>query len=306
MLDESLVGLGNGLHLWDPHALFGWLAAALKFLKRNTLPGQSYFLHRPRTAPGAKTGVDYFVLEEKPELWAECPDVFSHALGNIWRRDTLVERVASFLRAPNVPHVRKSSINHGKKTQGDAHKNKHRPAGEIILLDFSRNPKTFRDVLQECAELNPCRQEELPSGAHIFVVPEDFEDAMHAVEREGWTLKRRHVVVAQEFEEVVMSVVKKIASREQVRLKSRTVACFCDAKEEPQVQVGTPDFPKSQQASASEDGQERLERFMLFCVKRTFIHIPCADSIYSGPSSGPKTVSTSDANPRVLVHPRKL
>jgi len=147
--------------------------------------------------------------------------------------------------------------------------------------------------LQECSELHASHHQEHPSGAHIFVRPEDFCKAMDAIDREGWTLQRRHVVVANEFEDLVMEVVKKIPSRQQVRLKSRTAATLCPANEEPNAE------------KASENAQESFELFLQFCVKRTFIHVPCGSSIYSGPSGGPRTTSTSDANPRVLVHPRK-
>ena len=138
-----------------------------------------------------------------------------------------MERVGSFLRAPtHVRLVRGSSRNHrpfagAYPVIDEIH--------EIVFLDFSRNPKEFNDVLRDCAELSECREAlkkidvstQLPSGAHLFVRPGHVEGAMEAILREGWELARRHIVVAKEFEEIVMDVIRRLRSKSQVRLKGR-------------------------------------------------------------------------------------
>jgi len=242
-------------------------------------------------------------------------------------------------------------------------------AGQIILIDFSRNPKTLRDVLRECATFASCCHQQLPdSGGHVIVRPEVLRDALAAIEREGWALKRRHLVVAEEAEELVMRCIReRLASKEQVRPRSRTVASLAaaaPAREQPaapdpecdrsveqssaHAPLGAAGRPGSENgggfgrhsaeamsggagrrcllaeplegdsgggrlSEAQADGEmlgggpsERFELFVQFCVKRTFIHVQCASpSVYSGPSSGPKTVSTSDGNPRISVRPRR-
>lgn len=155
-------------------------------------------------------------------------------------------------------------------------------------------------------------QTELTSGAHIFVKSKDYHPVCDAIVREGWQLQRRHVVVTREFEDVVIAAVKELASKLQVRLKRRTSSTVSS------LSVGSSAFgaahvdlhasycAEQQMESGSENEKSGRAPEFIYVVKRTFIHIPVPASLYSGPSSGQKTASTGDANPRVHFSPRKV
>mmetsp|Transcript_55096 Transcript_55096/g.98305 ORF Transcript_55096/g.98305 Transcript_55096/m.98305 type:complete len:679 (+) Transcript_55096:45-2081(+) len=316
MLDNA--GTQRDAHLWDPKKIFGWLCAVLDFLKSNTQPDHAYALHRP-LAPDGKHGAGFLSLDECPQFWAACPDVFSHVLSGTSAccKDPVMERVRAFLRMPTSVHIIWPKLQDAPRVQPANH--------EIVLLDFSRNPKIFQEALHGCPELQACTQcletaslpSQLESGARIFVGPGIFHAALDAIAREGWDLQKRHVVVAQEFEDVVMLAIAKLPSRAQVRLKGRQTAATLhgaaetaagssqgDQNQEPAGTSGDaePQHARTQRNDTQDD--EQVEEMYPRLVKRTFIHIPVESSMCSGPSLGAKTASTSDANPRVTVHPR--
>lgn len=256
-----------------------------------------------------RTGAGYFVLEETNDLWVDCPDVFSwklkmqsKQLRSIFEsldseKKSLVQRVGSFLRLSAVQHCSAQS----QQPSSDE--------SQILLLEFSRNPEVFRDALEHGEALQECReamlgagfQTALPGGAHLFVLPDLVPIALAAISQQGLTLNRRHVIVDQESEAQVMRAVKSLPSRAQVRRKNREA-----------VQLPPPD-PQSEgcvDVSEADDVEavifDKRDWIKLIVVKRTFIHVPIPASIYSGPSGGPKTVSTSDANPRVAWQPRRV
>jgi len=124
-------------------------------------------------------------------------------------------------------------------------------------------------------------------------------------------LKPRHVVVAADFEEALARAVRRLPSSEQTKPKGA------------KVEVAIP--TSSVLVNASSGSNSRLSGFVLtspedvdepeqddeqhldvvYEVKRTFIHFTLPGSLYSGPSSGPKIASTSDANPRTPINPRR-
>jgi hypothetical protein len=190
---------------------------------------------------------------------------------------------------------------------------------EIILLDFSRNPKEFHDTLSHCTALNACceallkagKSPKLPSGAHLFARPEFFDAALATIAREHWDLKRRHVVVSHDLEAHVMHAVKTLPSRSQVRLKHRQ-AIHCSIPQSTECDHSDANPGKREPATHSEEDDfveptrsDEPFPFHDLVVKRTFIELPDASSIYSGPSSGQKTASTTDANPRSRFRPRR-
>jgi hypothetical protein len=184
---------------------------------------------------------------------------------------------------------------------------------EIILLDFSRNPAAFYLALQNCTALRNCQEAlkmfgmsvELEKGAQLFVRPEMFDAAKAAINRAAWDLKRSHVVVAKALESEVMHAVRSLPSSAQVKLKKRLTSSLqaAGSSEEDHEKGETNDA----EAAKQDDEQVQLQMSRLtsmYVVHNTFIHVPVAESLYSGPSSSQKTKSTTDANPRVSLRRR--
>jgi len=165
----------------------------------------------------------------------------------------------------------------------------------VLCLEFSRDPQSFHEALLTHPELQDSRElmvargfsPELPSGAKMFVPPELCEVTLEAVRLQGIQLKPRHVLVHADLEDLVMNAVSaskghassRCKGREKVRCKARKV-----------VPLGT--------AEASLQMEHSL------VVRRTFLHVKIPSELRSTPTSGPVTVSTSDAhgarNPRRL------
>merc|ERR1711862_168172 len=99
----------------------------------------------------------------------------------------------------------------------------------VHVLEFSRSPQSFRDCLLHCPALEECREalstngfsSELPAGAKLFVRPQQVKPVMQALSSEGWNLKPRHVIVNDEFEDVVVKAVASLRSSDRVKQKSR-------------------------------------------------------------------------------------
>lgn len=171
---------------------------------------------------------------------------------------------------------------------------------DFYVLTFSRHSRKFREVLDDAGGL------ELPSGAKIFVRPEHYDPVVEQLRVDNWDLKKYHVVVSEEHEATVMRAVASLPSKEQIRRKDR-------------VALAVPNSPSQEAAGSANDdaGVESLESddggsapvvealdsegdedpsmgsLPVVLVQRTFIHVPLPSSIYSGPSSGQKTASTT-------------
>lgn len=137
----------------------------------------------------------------------------------------------------------------------------------IVLLEFARSPKQFLHALQYAPELEECRRAMSSSGcpftvkggAKVFVRPERYAGVMKAIQ--GKQLKPRHVIIADEFEDLLELAIHNIGKG--VKTKSKAFI-----PPEPMVE------------------------------KRTFLEVPLPSSLRSDPRSDPATVSTSDADPR--------
>jgi len=134
----------------------------------------------------------------------------------------------------------------------------------VVLLEVDRTLSTLRNALLEGDELANVRDAlkshghavELPSGAKVFVRPEQYNSALTAVEDKD--LKPRHVVVSQELENLVNRVIGAVKRTTVKRRRVTTTRpCFCTWKS---VKVNVE-------------------------VKRTFIHLEIPSSLQSGPSS---------------------
>eukprot|EP00435_Cladocopium_sp_Y103_P073330 s78_g43.t1 len=179
----------------------------------------------------------------------------------------------------------------------------------VYLLEFSRSPSSFLEALlnhpalQACADGLAAKVTDvwaeagpplLKSGAKMFVNPEQVPLVLEQIRAEGWQLKPRHVIVNDQYEEAVVEAVSGIRSRDRVVQKR------CS-------EIGAFGASISGQAGGSSDPGEKPEEASqsewLSVVKRTFIHLPIPSSMWSGPSSGQKTASTSQAH--VAENPRQ-
>eukprot|EP00444_Apocalathium_aciculiferum_P069655 CAMPEP_0183573686 /NCGR_PEP_ID=MMETSP0371-20130417/131609_1 /TAXON_ID=268820 /ORGANISM="Peridinium aciculiferum, Strain PAER-2" /LENGTH=227 /DNA_ID=CAMNT_0025783689 /DNA_START=12 /DNA_END=695 /DNA_ORIENTATION=+ len=136
----------------------------------------------------------------------------------------------------------------------------------VILLHFSRSPEAFRVALMEGPELQPCRQAltdaakdaKLESGAKAFVRPEHYDAMCEAIHSTGRKLYTSHVLVAEEFEHLVLDAVDCLPSSEGVRRRDR------------------------ENLAASWD---TLSSELKLRVRRTFIYFHVPSSLYSGTPS---------------------
>jgi len=160
-------------------------------------------------------------------------------------------------------------------------------ASAVVLLEFSRNPRSYHQALLECAELKECRdalvasgfKPELPSLAKVFIPPEMFEATMEAVRLGGRQLEARHVLVTPELESTVVQVLRTPGNPEKIRCKSRAI-----------VPLGF--------AQASVQADQPI------VVSRTFIDVKIPSSLRSDERSGVVTASTTDAHAQSGQNPR--
>jgi len=134
----------------------------------------------------------------------------------------------------------------------------------VVLLEVDRTLSTLRNALLAGDELANVRDAleshghavELLSGVKVFVRPEQYNSVITAVE--DMDLKPRHIVVSQELEHLVVSV---IGAVKRTTVKRRRVT------------TTQPSFCIWRGAKVSVE------------VKRTFIHLEIPSSLPSGPSS---------------------
>jgi len=129
-----------------------------------------------------------------------------------------------------------------------------------------------RAALEE-AEMNPM----LPSGAKIFVAPEDFQAVVQHLSEGSWRLKGSHVVVAAALEEQVRAVVERARATTSKRERGRG---SCTVKDRIEVDVHLSHYGVPETAATAASSTP-------FLVKRTFVHIPIPNSMRSGSSFHP-------------------
>ena len=136
---------------------------------------------------------------------------------------------------------------------------------KIVMLKYSRSDHRFRDALLEGEELQACRDalQEAghqvvhdASGAKIFVRPQHYQAVCERIQADEMRLFASHVLVAEEFEDLVKAAVARI-----------------------------PSTRRHGQASSSEltITSDRLQSDLTVESRSTFLHIPGApNSLYSG------------------------
>ena len=134
----------------------------------------------------------------------------------------------------------------------------------IVMLKYTRTSHSFRDALLEGDELRACRnalqeaghQVVHASGAKIFVRPQHYQAVCERIQADEMRLFTSHVLVAEEFEDLVKAAVASI-----------------------------PSTRRGGQASSSEltITSDRLQSNLTVESRSTFLHIPGApNSLYSG------------------------
>eukprot|EP00928_Gymnodinium_smaydae_P066040 TRINITY_DN49093_c0_g1_i1.p1 TRINITY_DN49093_c0_g1~~TRINITY_DN49093_c0_g1_i1.p1 ORF type:complete len:499 (-),score=73.92 TRINITY_DN49093_c0_g1_i1:217-1713(-) len=163
----------------------------------------------------------------------------------------------------------------------------------VLLLEFSRDPQSFHDALQTCPELQDTRDSlvasgfspDLPSGAKLFVPPELCEVTLEAVRLQGIQLRPRHVLVHSDLESVIIKAISVSKDHMTTRCKGREkVRC------------------KGRKLVPLKTAELTLQMDHPIVVQRTFLHVKLPSDLRSAATSGPATVSTSEAhgskNPR--------
>jgi len=107
---------------------------------------------------------------------------------------------------------------------------------QVVVLVFNRRPDSMVSALEEGVSLQACRTKladaghkwKLPSGAFIFVHPEQYTSVMR--ELQGFELKPHHVVIASSFEylleEAIMDVGKGAWAKVSCHRKRAKKACL--------------------------------------------------------------------------------
>ena len=134
---------------------------------------------------------------------------------------------------------------------------------KIVMLKFSRSDHRFLGALLEGEELQACRdalqeaghQVVHASGAKIFVRPQHYQAVCERIQADEMRLFTSHVLVAEEFEDLVQAAVARIPSTRRGQASSSELAITSD----------------------------RLQSDLTVESRSTFLHIPGApNSLYSG------------------------
>jgi len=159
---------------------------------------------------------------------------------------------------------------------------------KLVLLELSRDPTAYHEQLQQCDELRSYRDALeavgksfiLPQGAYAFVRPEQYEQAVKALQLQDVRLTPHHVLVGMEYEET-LTLIEVIRGLKWCNGKVKV-------KRNSKIAVGL--------AMLIISSDFRIE------VKRSFLHVDVSSSLRSVASGEPCTASTTDAhggqNPR--------
>lgn len=125
-----------------------------------------------------------------------------------------------------------------------------------------------------------------------------FELILVTVREEALDLKPRHVIVSDEFNDALQEAIGSLRGGDRVKQKQRSPFIITATEH------ATAPAERSDDVSGGGPAEEARNVFP-YIVKRTFIHIPVASSLCSGPSSSPKTASTTDAHSENGANPRQ-
>jgi len=164
-------------------------------------------------------------------------------------------------------------------------------AQKVVLLTFSRSPKQYREALMTAPELSDYRRAledagfavEHKSGAKMMVQPQQYAALIETISWSRLSLAPRHVFLDPSIEHVVINVLEAVSQTLPKKQKFYI-----------QSTLNVP-LDLAVQALKKESG---------VLVRRTFVEISIPSSMYSASSSGPCTLSTTDADSRKGANPR--
>lgn len=100
----------------------------------------------------------------------------------------------------------------------------------LSLIGVSRDPEAYHELMKTCSALQPCREGldaagksfELPDGGYAFILPDHYAPAMTALDLFDLAkeIKPHHVLVSQEYKEIVLKEIRSLRCRLKVRRKS--------------------------------------------------------------------------------------
>jgi len=163
---------------------------------------------------------------------------------------------------------------------------------------FSRNPKEFHDCIKRWTDNedikrrigDECIRSRLPSEAYILAPAMWYEYIQKHIGSNCLTLGPGHVIVHEELEQSLMEAVRALPRKFKISVQSR--GSIIDEHEPPDVtQVG------------ETSGYGPHDTIQLQIV-RTFMQVKVPSSLYSAPSDGPRTASTTDASLSKGPNPR--
>ena len=110
------------------------------------------------------------------------------------------------------------------------------PEAYVVVLDFSRSPRAFREALLGPQLCDDCREclggaavsvTELGSGAKVLVRPEHLEPVREAIRLTKSVLQHQHVIVDPELADIVIELAQSLPGREKVRVRRRGTMPLC-------------------------------------------------------------------------------
>lgn len=169
----------------------------------------------------------------------------------------------------------------------------HMEAINLTVLKFSRGPAALHDRLLNDGKLEDIRRAlssnglslRLNNGAYMFVLPDLYEAVADHISKEGLRVGPDHAVVNADWEQRVLQVVSSLPRKYKVSVRSRDTCEVLHA------------CNKSQPTSKGS--------CIEIMVLRSFIEVKVPSSLFSGPSGGPRTASTTDADCRKRPNPRR-
>eukprot|EP00933_Yihiella_yeosuensis_P054760 TRINITY_DN53313_c0_g1_i1.p1 TRINITY_DN53313_c0_g1~~TRINITY_DN53313_c0_g1_i1.p1 ORF type:complete len:510 (-),score=81.57 TRINITY_DN53313_c0_g1_i1:250-1716(-) len=189
---------------------------------------------------------------------------------------------------------------HGGVTQEDANETE-----QIFLYPYSRAPAEFKEVLLEGKELGPTRELMRakgcdfvlePSGAKVFVWPEQYPAVLDALRSLEMSLRTSHVIIAESLLPALEASIGAIAHKKNVRPKKSSVMTLVSIGKTVSTSSSSDGYCEAKAASGT-DETEAEQWDILFKVEGTFLTFAKAPR-----NSGSVNQSTTEAhggsNPR--------
>jgi hypothetical protein len=152
----------------------------------------------------------------------------------------------------------------------------------VVVLEYSRNEDWFRQSLMTSHLHQECR--ELASGAHAFFEPDVLNIVLQELERLGFELSKRHVVVPTDMED---SVRQHVESGRQSTSRQKRGSFKMKGRSEVTVDVPSPQSASDTASSSTSDTHLGPPCVL---IKRTFIQVPVPSSLHSMTTLTPATI----------------